>query len=164
MKINKLTIETDGTTTYVCANGLPIQYVKKVLFKAGNSDFHPVDRCWATPKISIITNETKKPIDITFIQSELQKTHYPNLIEDGRIKVKGKVICKRCRKAWKKVETTPKYEQYDHCLGKLPGVSHACCGHGVSEGYIAFENGIIIRGHFRVEDHINGVRSIQSER
>ena len=35
----------------------------------------------------------------------------------------------------------------DPCLGKLPGVSNACCGHGAREdSYIQFENGFIIRG------------------
>lgn len=33
-------------------------------------------------------------------------------------------------------------EDYDSCLGQLPNVKHACCGHGISDGYILFENGI----------------------
>lgn len=37
----------------------------------------------------------------------------------------------------------------DICLGKLPGVKHACCGHGNRElSYIMFNNGIIIRGFY----------------
>ena len=28
----------------------------------------------------------------------------------------------------------------DPCLGRLPGVRAACCGHGVKDGYIAFTN------------------------
>lgn len=39
----------------------------------------------------------------------------------------------------------------DPCLGRLPGVFAACCGHGVEEGYISFENGITVRGRFEVE-------------
>lgn len=40
----------------------------------------------------------------------------------------------------------------DPCLGYLPGVRNACCGHGVSgAAYIQFDNGIIIRGEFIVE-------------
>jgi hypothetical protein len=31
-------------------------------------------------------------------------------------------------------------QSYDACLGKLPGVVAACCGHGATEGYILFEN------------------------
>jgi len=38
-------------------------------------------------------------------------------------------------------------EGHDSCLGALPGVMNACCGHGVqSEAYIQFTNGVTIRG------------------
>lgn len=33
----------------------------------------------------------------------------------------------------------------DPCIGLLPGVKFACCGHGVGRGYIYFTNGTIIR-------------------
>ena len=36
----------------------------------------------------------------------------------------------------------------DPCLGKLPGVKAACCGHGGkgnSGGYLYFENGTVVR-------------------
>jgi len=34
----------------------------------------------------------------------------------------------------------------DPCLGDLPGVDSACCGHGVREkSYIRFTNGVVIR-------------------
>lgn len=33
----------------------------------------------------------------------------------------------------------------DGCLGRLPGVNFACCGHGKENGYISFENGTVIR-------------------
>lgn len=39
----------------------------------------------------------------------------------------------------------------DPCLGYLPGVRNACCGHGVREGYVQFENDITIRGVFHTE-------------
>lgn len=32
----------------------------------------------------------------------------------------------------------------DPCLGRLPGVRNACCGHG-GDGYIQFDNGATIR-------------------
>ena len=33
-------------------------------------------------------------------------------------------------------------EGHDHCLGTLPGVISACCGHGVdSDAYVLLENG-----------------------
>ena len=35
----------------------------------------------------------------------------------------------------------------DVCLGLLPGVSNACCGHGArGESYVQFENGVTLRG------------------
>ncbi len=37
--------------------------------------------------------------------------------------------------------------EVDECLGILPGVDNACCGHGVPENaYIRFTNGVAIRG------------------
>lgn len=54
--------------------------------------------------------------------------------------------CTKCGKM-------PTHEGYDACLGKLPGVSAACCGHGVEEGYILFVNGTTIRGRFTIETH-----------
>ena len=41
-------------------------------------------------------------------------------------------------------------EGHDHCIANLPGVIHACCSHGVEEGYIVFENGTTIRGIFEI--------------
>ena len=39
----------------------------------------------------------------------------------------------------------------DPCLGELPGVDNACCGHGFKgESYIRFTNGIIIK-NFDIE-------------
>lgn len=38
-------------------------------------------------------------------------------------------------------------EGHDGCLGTLPEVMNACCGHGVvSEAYVQFDDGKIIRG------------------
>jgi hypothetical protein len=47
----------------------------------------------------------------------------------------------------------PIREGCDPCLGKLPGVRAACCGHGVKKGrlgqaYVLFESGRVIRGRF----------------
>ncbi len=33
-------------------------------------------------------------------------------------------------------------DEADPCLGSLPGVKLACCGHGSGQGYIMFENGV----------------------
>jgi len=56
-------------------------------------------------------------------------------------------VCPRCKKY-------PTREGHDPCLSNLPGVEGACCGHGVQEGYIKFEDGTFIRGWFAVEDRI----------
>lgn len=37
---------------------------------------------------------------------------------------------------------------HDPCISELPGVIHACCGHGEEQGYVVFENGITLRGQF----------------
>lgn len=38
-------------------------------------------------------------------------------------------------------------EGHDPCLGTLPGVQNACCGHGhSSEAYVQLNNGTIIDG------------------
>ena len=43
-------------------------------------------------------------------------------------------------------------DEADSCLGILPGVDDACCGHGISsESYIKFKNGTIIRGFEKIE-------------
>ena len=42
------------------------------------------------------------------------------------------------------------FNEPDPCLGRLPGVSNACCGHG-DGGYIQFDNGVVLRGKFYVE-------------
>ena len=51
--------------------------------------------------------------------------------------------CKKCGKDFGKIDGV----EVDPCLGKLPGVISACCGHGKpEESYIMFENGINIEG------------------
>jgi hypothetical protein len=38
-------------------------------------------------------------------------------------------------------------DDIDPCLGKLPGVANACCGHGnPKNSYVQFENKVTIRG------------------
>ncbi len=42
-------------------------------------------------------------------------------------------------------------EGYDACLGKLPGLVNACCGHGnIQEAYIQFLNGICVHGKYAI--------------
>ena len=42
--------------------------------------------------------------------------------------------CPKCNKM-------PTEEGYDACLGKIEGAKHACCGHGIQEGFIMYEDG-----------------------
>ena len=45
----------------------------------------------------------------------------------------------------------PTIDGHDGCLGTLPGVMNACCGHGeISLAYIQFENGGLVRGEAAV--------------
>lgn len=48
--------------------------------------------------------------------------------------------CGACKMAWRA-------DGVDPCLGRLPGVVNACCGHGdVEMSYIEFENGVSVSG------------------
>jgi len=42
--------------------------------------------------------------------------------------------CKRCGRM-------PTPEGYDACLGRIPGATSACCGHGVEPGFVIFSSG-----------------------
>jgi hypothetical protein len=45
----------------------------------------------------------------------------------------------------------------DHCLGALPGVDNACCGHGMREdSYVRFTNGVVLKGFYI--DHIRDIK------
>lgn len=54
----------------------------------------------------------------------------------------------------------PTDEGHDFCVTNLGGVVNACCGHGVEEGYIQFDNGVIVRGMFTIEN-INDIKEGQ---
>lgn len=55
-------------------------------------------------------------------------------------------VCNGCGLTVKKEHRT-KNGYADPCLGVLPGVKYACCGHGdlIDDAYIFFETGVIIR-------------------
>jgi hypothetical protein len=55
----------------------------------------------------------------------------------------GEMVTRPCPKC----SNLPTIEGFDFCLGHLPGVKNACCGHG-SEGYIQFKNGLTVRGYW----------------
>jgi len=43
---------------------------------------------------------------------------------------------------------------HDACLGELPGVANACCGHGTqAESYIQFNNGVVIRSFILTDEN-----------
>lgn len=46
--------------------------------------------------------------------------------------------CPKCGEA-------PSEDNHDPCIRNLPGVAFACCGHGVEQGYIKFEDGRVFR-------------------
>ncbi len=75
---------------------------------------------------------------------ENNDSNYVQPIENHLDPAKQKVPCVKCGKL-------PTKEGHDACLGTLPGVTDACCGHGVTESYIIFENGMIIRGSLVTE-------------
>lgn len=59
-----------------------------------------------------------------------------------------KRLCPKCNK--------PETEDgHDPCIANLPGVKFACCGHGIQDGYITFDNDVTIRGSFVVDKKEN---------
>ena len=60
--------------------------------------------------------------------------------DGGRVSDDPQRDCGRCGRP-----ATP--EGHDGCLGTLPGVANACCGHGQdADAYIQFDDGRTIRG------------------
>lgn len=61
------------------------------------------------------------------------------------------VDCRRCKRSYR-----PGIDP-DPCLGELPGVLHACCGHGDPHmSYVVFENGVTLRGMNSIEHFTPG--------
>lgn len=74
--------------------------------------------------------------------------------EEGLDPVPEMIPCAHCGLESRQYEPDP-------CLGVLPGVANACCGHGNSkDAYVQFLNGVIIRGFDRL-DHVDPVRIIR---
>lgn len=80
------------------------------------------------------------------------EVYYDWDISKFRYKADGMIVnesdprpCVRCNKK-------PLSSGEDNCLGILPGVKNACCGHGVKEGYFEFKNGVTVRfDNMRIE-------------
>lgn len=72
------------------------------------------------------------------------------LYRDTKTQVKLEYKERSCGKCGK-ISSGPNKDGPDPCLGNLPGVDNACCGHGKqSESYIIFKNGVTIRD-FKIE-------------
>lgn len=53
-------------------------------------------------------------------------------------------------------------DEHDACLGELPNVFNACCGHGASsEAYIQFTDGVTLRGKEAQQEFDNIKRRCQ---
>jgi len=79
------------------------------------------------------------------------------LFEDTLEPIPGYGGSKRpCVKCGKTFEGSNMGES-DPCLGDLPGVDNACCGHGVRKtSYIRFTNGVVVK-EFIVEQPIKHI-------
>ena len=76
-----------------------------------------------------------------------EDNHEPLPANGGQIRP-----CEKCGKLF----TLGKGE-VDPCLGVLPGVDNACCGHGIrEESYIRFTNGVVVK-EFLIEKR-RGIR------
>ena len=53
--------------------------------------------------------------------------------------------CDTCKLKCTKEHKIGDGDYVDPCLGILPGVKYACCGHGGESGYVFFENGLVVR-------------------
>ena len=53
--------------------------------------------------------------------------------EDGIALSQEERPCARCGRM-------PTKEGYDACLGYIEGATSACCGHGIEEGYVVYED------------------------
>jgi len=75
---------------------------------------------------------------------------------DGNLKyLDDKTPCSEEERSCKACGLFKTPEGADGCIGMLPGVKFACCGHGVEQGYIYFENEKVVRfDTVQVEDHM----------
>jgi len=74
-----------------------------------------------------------------------------NLVEGNDYRDGKDIPCTRCGHS-------PTKKGHDWCIRNMPGVLHACCGHGEEDGYIHFKNGVTIKGPFTVHQGIETKR------
>lgn len=86
----------------------------------------------------------KKNNDVEYIQYEEIPDEWHGRCTD---KIDDDGFIKPCIKCGK----YPTADGDDDCIANLGLVMNACCGHGERKGYIQFDSGIIIRGHFEID-------------
>jgi hypothetical protein len=71
----------------------------------------------------------------------------------GELLCTPEIACPKCgekREAGEQINAAGETEDKpDPCLGILPGVVGACCGHGINRGCICFDDGTFIYGYLR---------------
>lgn len=67
-------------------------------------------------------------------------------IPDGVTREDYAILLRQQRCSWCAQRRLPNGN--DPCLGTLPGVNYACCGHGCGDGYVSFSSGAVLRGAF----------------
>lgn len=105
----------------------------------------------------IISFEIEKNLGDTF-ESIVGKDNISNLLEKyircytiERSSPTETAIASRCTPfICEKCGMPPNEYGQDYCIANLGNVMNACCGHGSQNGYIQFDNGIIVTGDFEI--------------
>lgn len=73
---------------------------------------------------------TKKRRILIYADNDEEVTMKNDIIDHKKVRP-----CTRCEKY-------PTKEGHDACLGTLPGIKYACCGHGVTKPYVIWKDGV----------------------
>lgn len=108
-----------------------------------------------------MTGETTMVIEIQFIEG-YDRGHLVRwecgvgcYVDTGE-PIDNKRPCPQCGKP-------PTPEGYDACLGHIAGATSACCGHGVTRGYIVWESDIQAETSVNIIDEIQDRLDLLSE-
>ena len=63
-----------------------------------------------------------------------------------------------------KCNELPTEDGHDPCIDNIPNIVSACCGHGVEDGYILFDEDFILRGKFEKDVRIKKDPTIRPKR
>ncbi len=79
------------------------------------------------------------PVDEGYVRGHV--VVYDEELRQWRYKDTGEIATRRgcVERECLQCHKMPTAEGYDACLGYLPGVNDACCGHGVHLGYIRWD-------------------------